>query len=310
MKILDLLRNILPTRNYIRESIERNNTQLKYQFKEEKIWDSVYHSCEKGISDVKYCDYELIVSLTTFGKRLYDVALTIESIMQGSIKPNRIVLCLEEGLKESPLPVSVKRQIDRGLEVIYTKDIRSYKKLIPTLKKYPEAVVITIDDDVIYNRDVIENLLNSYLKNPNAIHACRIHGMTFQKDGSLDLYRNWNWQKCYDGASHLNFYTGVGGVLYPPHCLDEEVFNESVFMDICKYADDIWFKAMAIKKGTKVVKAYTRSLRGDDYLMNLSVQDVGLKLINWKGNSRFEKSRNDIQLHDVLCKYNLYSLLK
>ena len=76
-------------------------------------------------------------------------------------------------------------------------------------------------------------------------------------------------------------------------------------MDICKYADDIWFKAMAIKKGTLTKKVYTHSSRGDDYLINEEVQDVGLGKINITG-----KYLNNKQLTDVFSKYNLYALLK
>lgn len=32
---------------------------------------------------------------------------------------------------------------------------------------------------------------------------------------------------------------GVGGILYLPHSLDKEVFNDDVFMDICLNADDV-----------------------------------------------------------------------
>ena len=48
---------------------------------------------------------------------------------------------------------------------------------------------------------------------------------------------------------------GVGGVLYPPHCLDETVLDRPLFMDICPLADDIWLNAMARKKGTPVVQS-------------------------------------------------------
>ena len=45
--------------------------------------------------------------------------------------------------------------------------------------------------------------------------------------------------------------TGAGGILYPPHKLYQDVFNEERFLDICRYGDDIWFWAMAILKHTK-----------------------------------------------------------
>jgi len=73
---------------------------------------------------------------------------------------------------------------------------------------------------------------------------------------------------------------GSGGVLYPPHCLDEEVLNREVFMDICKYADDVWFFAMALKKGTQISKVFSAVPNGEDYQLNRRVQSSGLYHIN------------------------------
>lgn len=49
------------------------------------------------------------------------------------------------------------------MEIAYCPDYRSYKKIIPTLRKYPEDVIITIDDDVLYGHETLEYLINAYL---------------------------------------------------------------------------------------------------------------------------------------------------
>ena len=56
---------------------------------------NILHLHESGIVDTKYCDHEIIVSLTTYGKRFYDVAITIESIMEQTMKANRIILWID-----------------------------------------------------------------------------------------------------------------------------------------------------------------------------------------------------------------------
>ena len=114
----------------------------------------------------------------------------------------------------------------------------------------------------------------------------------------------WKAHISENGAHRLNFFTGVGGVLYPPGSLDEEVYNETTFVSICEYADDVWFNAMALKKGTLVNKVYTRNSSGDDYLLNVEVQDVGLVNLNTKG-----EMLNDTQIKAVFSKYDLYKKL-
>ncbi|MBQ0028900.1 MAG: hypothetical protein KBT32_00510 [Bacteroidales bacterium] len=259
------------------------------------------YSKNQGISSSLCCDREVIVSLTSYGKRLRDVYLTIESIMQGTVKPNRLILWLEDGI--SDLPVLLQQQQQRGLEVRFCKDIRSYKKLIPCLKEFPEAIIITIDDDAFYNVDFLENLVNAHKNHPNCICANRVHRIRLDWNNLPMPYMKWDWCIQESGVSNLNFGTGVGGILYPPHCFNEEVFNEKVFMDICKTADDVWFYAMALLNHTPIFKADTNSKLGEEYVLNEDNQDMGLFNVNTNQSSK--KCSNDEQLCAVLNKYDL-----
>ena len=276
---------------------------LLYELYLQRLVDAMLNSDTKGFSETMYCDHKVIVSLTTYGKRLKDVAITIESIMQGSMKPNKIVLWIDELWKNKKKPIALQRQQERGLEIEYCRDIRSYTKLVPALRKYPDDIIITIDDDVLYRYDLVERLVNMHLDNPGSIIANRIHRMVMGKDGMPLKYKDWIWNANPDTPSPLNFFTGVGGVLYPPHSLDDEVLDEKVFLDICKYADDIWFNAMALKKGTKVLKGQSYNENGIDYYY--TEQKESLRNVNVNGDGL-----NDVQLKCVFEKYFLYDRLK
>ncbi len=291
----------LNSKYYAEQTIRR----LKYAMQYNVMVEKALHCTENGITENPLCGHEVVVSLTTYGRRLYDVAITIESIMQGSMKPNRLVLCLGEDLRDTILPIALQNQQKRGLEILYCKDVRSFTKLIPTLKKYPEANIITIDDDQIYGYDLVEKLFNTHIKNPKHIIANRIHRIVLGKDGHPLDYMKWNFSTNPSDDSTLNFFTGVGGVLYPPHSLHPEVLNENVFLDICKHADDIWFYAMSLLAKTKTIKCYTQDLRGEGYLTNEDVQDTGLCHINLGKNCA-----NDIQFKAVFDRYNLWDYIK
>lgn len=254
---------------------------------------------DKGITDMCYFpNCQVIVSLTTYGKRLYEVYLAIESIMHQTVKPNRIILWLQDDFQNKTLPFTLRHQQERGLEIDYCKDIKSYKKLIPTLQKFPNDIIITIDDDIIFSMDMLENLLKSYRSAPEYIHTNRAHLMKLRDDGFLEKYLNWEMESSQVGPSSLCFPTGGGGCLYPPHSLSEEVFNEEAFMSLCPQGDDIWFKTMSLLKGTQCYKAQTH----DPYLFfNPDVQDNAL----WNENI----FRNDIQIANVFNEYDLYNKL-
>lgn len=283
--------------------------RMEYFIRYNQLVSDALHSSTPGVSDDCKCGHEVIVSLTTYGKRLYEVAATIESIMQGSLRPNRIVLWLEEDLKNVTLPIALQCQQKRGLEIAYCKDLLSYKKLIPTLRKYPEAAIITIDDDAIYHFDLVENMVNCHKKYPQNVIANRVTCIRMGADRRPLSYRKWKGIPLTIDASHFNFATGVGGILYPPHSLHPEVTNEEVFMDICKHADDVWFYAMALMNGTMVRKCPTHSANGEDYLNNFAVQDTALFKRN-VSRSKSQPCGNDIQLKAVMDKYELWDKLR
>lgn len=278
---------------------------IKFFIRRVQLEEKILHCTDSGISSEKYCDHDIIISLTTYGRRLEDVCFTIESLMQQTKKANRIILWLDPSCFARPLPGTLLRQQARGLEIKETEDIRSYKKLIPALQTDSNAAIITVDDDVLYDFDMIERLINAYLTHPQSIHACRIHTMLPDGKGKLKSYNDWKWNFSDPETPERNFFTGVGGVLYPPHSLDAEVLNQPVFTSICPTADDVWFNAMARKKGTAVYKVPTRNLNGEDYLSNEAVQDMALCKVNTG-----KQCMNDPQIQAVFEKYGIFGLIK
>lgn len=270
---------------------------IKCAIRKQFLEDKIINSSISGITKEKYCDCEIIVSLTSYGRRLMSVCYAIESIMQQEKKANRIVLWLGEKDFDGHIPTSLKKQCDRGLEIRRTKDIRSYTKIIPSLQMFPNAAIITIDDDIMYDFDIIGNIIDSYIANQNCIHACRCHVIKYASNGTMLPYYKWQWCSFDTQNNCNNFFTGVGGVLYPPHCFDPEIFNEKIFLDICKTADDVWLNAMARKSNTKICKVPTKSARCEDYVELQDVQDIALNFVN------VASSQNDVQLKKVWNRY-------
>lgn len=259
---------------------------------------------KKGVIDEWYGDKEIIVSLTTYGKRFSQVYLTIESLMQQTVKANRIVLWLDDSFKNTFLYPVLKKQMGRGLEIYFYKNIYPYKKLIPTLQMFPEAVIITVDDDAFYDANLLQNLISAYIFDPQYIYFNLGHRMKLNSSGDLLNYNNWDMRVTSLEVSILNFPTGVGGVLYPPHSLHPEVLNEDEFMRICSGNDDIWFKAMALLNGVQCKKVESVNNTGFDFIINSKVQDVALYIRNCI------QGDNDAYINAVFSKYDIYSLLK
>ena len=297
MKYIEKLRRVA-------EVLRKNHDlQERFDLRSEFLKYSITNSNELGVRKDKICGIELVVSLTTYDKRLYSVALTIESIMQGSLKPNRIILWLQDDLKDVILPNSIKKQMERGLEVYYTKNILSYKKIIPTLLLCQESLIVTIDDDVLYEYDTLDRLFMAYCKNPSFIYGCRVKKIGINNKGIIEPYQSWTIMEDVGIPSNLNMCIGVGGVLYPAHCFSDEVFNEEAFMRLCPHGDDLWFWLMAKEKGFKAVKVYTHHSNGIDYISNVGVQDISLRRDN------VHKNGNDLQFMSLAKEYDLLKYL-
>ena len=292
----------------INAKISENTQNILLSQRINYLRDKIINSKINGVCSKKLCSNDIIVSLTTFGNRIHNAHLAIESIMQGTVKPNKIVLWLaEDEFKNKRLPKTLQLQQERGLEIEYCKDLRSYTKLIPSLSKYPDSCIITIDDDVIYEYDLIERLINAQIDNSDKICACRMHRIVLGKNNKPVSYLKWN--SCIDDEQVLpfNFPTGVGGVLYPPRCFNQEVFNDKVFLDICPNADDIWFYAMALLNGTKSI--WVKNAKPEGYFYPLPLNNDALCLHNTIANEN-NICGNDVQFSAIIEKYNLMDYWK
>lgn len=201
---------------------------------------------------------KVIVSMTSFPAAIPYAVQAIRSILKGSVLPDKMILYLTVSQFEGGKIPSCLLNLSNSNSIFevrnYDKDIRSYRKLIPTLEDFPDAIIVTVDDDVAYHRNMLRDLLRLHEQLPGAIIAHRAKRI---KPGKP--YRTWSKYRWYDfllrriHSDFKNIQTGVGGVLYPPHVLTSEMLDPKLFTQIAPTADDIWFWAAAVANGVSVV---------------------------------------------------------
>lgn len=264
---------------------------------------------EYNLSGVSGDDKDIIISLTSFPQRMDEIRYTLYSLLNQTVKPYKVILWL--GREQFPnleqdVPENVLKLRENGLTIEWTKNLYSYTKLVPALKKYPDNIIVTADDDIYYETDWLEKLLKSHKTNKNCIICHRAHKVKFDKN-MLAPYKKWPKKIKGCKASYLNFLTGVGGVLYPPGCLYKDVFNEELFTQLSPKADDVWFWAMAVLNKTKICIA-------NDWIRRLTyvnpdrerglTNEITLFSFNKKGG-------NDMQIKNVLNHYpEILNILK
>lgn len=301
---------------------ERRGRARKVYFLSRKVYEYVKPGTEKEIADKALQDrleqaiWEddsagvdasaeggVIVSLTSFGRRAEQAHITLQSIFEQTNKAAKVILWLDEKeFTRGNLPRGIVRAQQRGLVVRFYRNLRSYMKIIPTLAAYPDRNIVTVDDDIMYPPDLLAGLLRHHQHTPDCVLAYRAHQMAIDEGGKVKRYVDWH-QCIHDQPAGFSIVpTGVGGVLYPPGCFDDEVLNEKAFVDLCPTADDIWLKAMTLKRGTEC-----RVVPGANQWSDLppfieGTQTECLAMIN-------VHEGNDLQMKRVFDRYDLWRKL-
>jgi len=287
--------------NKQKDFIDKMQFILKNGVNKEKISYEMENFKERGVIQNPGSP-RLIVSLTSYPDRMYDIHYAVYSLLNQTKKPDMVILYLAEDEfpnGEKDLPKKLLKLKENGLTIKWCENLKSYKKLIPALCEFPNDIIVTADDDIYYPNDWLLKLYDSYLKTPEYIHCHRAHKITF-KNNEIDLYTNW--RSCIDdnSASFINFFTGAGGVLYPPNSLHKDVLNKELFLKLAPNADDIWFYSMAILNNRKIKVVHKP--HNDIKYVNPK-RDIGLydeSTLCLKENSG---DGNDTQLKNVLEHY-------
>ena len=282
--------------NLLRDFI---SAEVRTQYVVEKHHDWAVVGKGEILPVPKSGEVPLIVSLTTYSHRINDVYLVVESMLRQSVLPNRIILWLDEDeFSGDMLPVLLKKQRQRGLEIMYCKNIRSYKKIIPTLQLTKDCNIITVDDDIIYPYDFIERFLLAYQKNKNCVYYyC---GRIILHDGNR--FKSYNKWPMVESSTELFdvLPTGAGGVFYPAGCFDDRVTDESLFMDLCPHADDVWLRVMTMLKGYKCRKIEFSGSFNNYFAHIWRGQDIALSNRNYFNNA------NDTQVCAAFDRFEIY----
>lgn len=209
-----------------------------------------------GINQTKRKE-NIIVSLTSYPKRIGTVWLTIETLLRQSVKPDEIILWLAQEQFKSidVLPRELIELQKCGLTIRFCDDLRSHKKYYYVMQEYPEDIIILVDDDMFYPRDTIKKLMQMHKKYPYDICTMTAQAIKPSFESKPSMWRNPKLDEKFEHSDEIQIFTGSGS-LYPPHSLDEEVFNKELIKKICPHADDLWLTFMAKRNRTKITAKF------------------------------------------------------
>ncbi|RHA76497.1 glycosyltransferase [Phocaeicola coprophilus] len=250
---------------------------------------------------------DIVVSLTSFPKRIDDVWMVVDSMCRQTMQPS--IICITLSVKEFPekeknLPSRLLQYKKYGLKILWIENnLRPHNKYWAAMRKYSDKYIITIDDDIYYRQDLVAHLWELSQKFKDCV--CTNNAASIlNEDLELLSYNYWQSKNVISNyPSHNYIAKGYNGVIYPPSILkNKEAFNEELIAQTCLRADDLWLKANELINNVKVVK-------GDYYPTAIELsgsQKIALR----RTNTNHINNENDKQWAHIDAELNITQLLQ
>lgn len=256
-----------------------------------------------------------VVSMTTIPSRKKRIKDNIESILGQSCQEfYKYCINIDDNLSEEDYAFYESlKELDERIEVnICDRKWRSCNKLLPTLKKYPDDVIITVDDDFLYPKDSIKYLIEKHNEKPDCIITHEINPIIV-KDGKFEMYVNSIDLKL--GQIEYGKYLS-NCCLFPPHIFDgTDLFDYEKMMQATNGThDELWFWVNSTIKGVRViglnyVHDFGINMIKDSHSDGYQLCDINGNESNvYEYNNRIKRMYGD-RLNEVLCKEKIEFVL-
>lgn len=231
----------------------------------EALYESGLSPNAVGINSVNF-EIPPIISLTTISSRVDRVSQTIDCITRQTLKPHSINLyiseepyLLDQGIQRGN--EHLRRIADMGVNIYLTPNIGPYRKQYPLLQQLrgsnisPETLIITLDDDVLYPVNALEQLVSA-ARMDDAVVAHRGREMVFD-GGRLKSYCEFKAPTSI--KSQYNLGTGKNGIAYRLKHFPIDL-GEYIGPWLAPTADDIWCKWVTGVRGVPTIILEPRAI--------------------------------------------------
>ncbi|MCB0280021.1 MAG: hypothetical protein KDD94_10980, partial [Calditrichaeota bacterium] len=205
----------------------------------------------KKVKDIK-ANFRVVISLTSFDKRIQFIQPVINSIKKQSFKVDKIHLNLTEDVK-----VNDAIRNDPDIQINYFSiDYGPARKLLHTLavETAPDTLIITVDDDMILQKYLIANIVHYSLQFPDSAIAHGGWNVRSFIEREDDTFQNSDFVNQIDELpQQVDILEGYSCVAYRRSFFDDSIFDYSDAPPEAYYVDDVWFGGHLNKKQIKKI---------------------------------------------------------
>lgn len=198
---------------------------------------------------------EVIISFTTTPERIHGIRPMLNSILDQDW--GNVPICLNlsgDRFRARELPTYLERLTSIKINW-FDKDLGPASKLLPTLENLDrDKLVIVVDDDQVYPRQLIKSYMNYSKRISNA--AMTLQGWAVPKDLAhknrkvvMGAYaRLFDLSRRIDAPKKVNVLQGSSSYAVRPRFFSKELFQFDNAPVEAFYADDIWISGHLAKQ--------------------------------------------------------------
>lgn len=189
------------------------------------------------------------VNLTTTAARQDICMHAVLSLINQSLQPDVVRLWIskdpylrDSGISDVPQWVSELNTINHIIEVRWVDNTGPYRKLLPALSSArPGDLIVTADDDIVYGRDWLKELVGMANKYPGELVAARVRCKVRNIFGVKASYIAWPIIGVDKAISADYVITHGGGAVYSADIIRSDLVKDDGYMSVCPTADDLWY---------------------------------------------------------------------
>jgi hypothetical protein len=208
------------------------------------------------------CPDRVVVTFTTIPERIGQIAVMLKSLLDQSVLPDSICLCVPKTSRLPPFTYSIPSWFSQIpiLNIVECEhDLGPVTKFIPTWQQQrhmPDTRLIIVDDDGVYSHRLIEQLVRWSQHMPDAALGCsgvavpvgmKPSSVIFSRDPWLQDLRYTSFSS--DALSRVDYLFGYAGVLVKPRFFDDAVTDYSAAPKQAFFDDDVWLGGHMARRG-------------------------------------------------------------
>ncbi|MFY9239654.1 MAG: glycosyltransferase family A protein [Roseovarius sp.] len=190
----------------------------------------------------------LVVTLTTIPARAKALAPVLHSLLDQTEPADRIILNVPPVSRRTgaPYPDPAGLNLPQGVDILRDADEGPATKFLGALRTEPEALIVVVDDDVIYPPDFLANLLAAHRARPD--HAVALRGVRLVGGVAFPALDHV-FCSAIAAPEPVDVVFGTWGYLLPPGLPVTDIADFGGYPEAVRWVDDVWMSGCLARLG-------------------------------------------------------------